>query len=74
MLLQGVKQAIDIFQERMAALFAQKPDVALRVYLDNILHVTGKTFCEYLQILDKILSHIENIGFQVNAAKSTWCA
>ncbi len=69
----GVMPASDIFQARMAHLFAGMGKKKPCPYIDDILHFKGATFDEHLAILDDILKLIATAGMQVSAEKSRFC-
>jgi hypothetical protein len=64
----GLCNSPDIFQEKMSVLLQGIDSV--RVYIDDVLHVTKTTWKEHLTGLDKILARIQSAGLKVNARKS----
>jgi hypothetical protein len=72
-LLMGVMLVSDLFQSRMAHIFANMNERHPFPYIDDILHFKGKTFEEHLLILDKILKLIGNSRLQVSAEKNRFC-
>jgi hypothetical protein len=64
----GLCNASDIFREKMSELLSYLDSV--RVYLDDILHVTKLSWKEHLEGMDEILSRLLSRGFQINAKKS----
>ncbi len=66
----GVMPATDIFQSRMVSVFVDMGLDKPVPYIDNILISAGKTFKEHLTLLEEMLTHLGNAGFQVNVNKS----
>ena len=64
----GLCNSPDIFQEKMSDLLEGLDSV--RVYIDDVLHVTKGTWTEHLKGLDEILSRIQTAGLKINAKKS----
>ena len=64
----GLCNSPDIFQEKMNELFDGLDTI--RVYLDDLLHITKGSFSDHLEKLDEILSRIQDAGLKVNAKKS----
>jgi len=46
---------------------------APKVYIDDILAVSGQTFDEHLEYLDEIMKRLKEAGLQVNINKSSIC-
>jgi hypothetical protein len=63
----GLCNSPDIFQEKMTELLEGLDSV--RVYIDDVLHVTKHTWKEHLQGLDEILARIQSAGLKINAKK-----
>ena len=57
-LLMRVMPDTDLFQARMAHLFADMGDWHLYPYINDILHFKGPTFEEHMTILEEILKKI----------------
>lgn len=68
----GAACAPDLFQARMTSLFQDMEMV--QCYIDDLLLVTAGTFEDHLEQLDLVLQRLGDKGFQVNAAKSHFCA
>ena len=66
----GLCNSPDIFQEKMSELLTGLDTV--RVYIDDILHVTKGSFDDHLQKLDTIFSRLESVGLKVNFDKSNF--
>ena len=66
----GLCNSPDIFQEKMSELLAGLDTV--RVYIDDILHVTKGSFEDHLEKLDAILSQLQSVGLKVNFNKSSF--
>ena len=64
----GLCNSPDIFQEKMSELLDGLDSV--RVYIDDILHVTKGTWEEHLTILDEVFNRLRAAGLKVNAKKS----
>ena len=64
----GLCNSPDIFQEKMSELLAGLDSV--RVYIDDVLHVTKGTWKEHLTGLNEILSRVQSAGLKINAKKS----
>jgi hypothetical protein len=62
----------DVFQEKMSELLNGLDTV--RVYLDDILHVTKGSWQEQLEVLDQVFNHLRQAGLKVNAKKSSFGA
>ena len=52
----------------MSELFAGLDTI--RVYIDELLHVTKGSWTEHLYILEEMFTHLEKDGLKVNARKS----
>jgi transposase InsO family protein len=68
----GLCNSPDIFQEKMNELLIGLETV--RVYLDDILHVTKGSWEEHLKILDELFARLRKAGLKVNAKKSNFGA
>ena len=66
----GLCNSPDIFQEKMSELLAGLDTV--RVYIDDILHVTKGSFEDHLQKLDTIFNKLQSVGLKVNFKKSSF--
>ncbi len=66
----GLCNSADIFQEKMSELLSGLDTV--RVYIDNILHVSKGTFEEHLKVLDDVFARLRQSGLKVNATKSNF--
>ena len=60
----------DIFQEKMSELLTGLDTV--RVYIDDILHVTKGSFDDHLEGLDKVLERLTSVGLKMNFNKSNF--
>ncbi len=68
----GLCNSPDIFQEKMSELLIGLDTV--RVYIDDILHVTKGTWTEHLEVLDEVFNRLRKAGLKVNAKKSSFGA
>ena len=68
----GLCNSPDIFQEKMSELFIGLDTV--RVYIDDLLHVTKGSWTEHLSILEEMFTRLQKAGFKVNASKSCFGA
>jgi hypothetical protein len=69
----GLCNSPDIFQEKMNDLLDGLDTV--RVYIDNILHVTkGTTWEDHLTGLEEVFKRLQQAGLKVNAKKSNFGA
>ena len=68
----GASTAPDVFQEKMNNLFNELEFV--KVYIDDLLVISAGTFDDHLEKLAVVLQRLHEKGFQVNAAKSKFCA
>ena len=64
----GISNSPDIFQERMSELMAGLEFI--RVYIDDLLHVTSGTFEDHLEKLETIFQRLQTAGLKVNIEKS----
>ena len=62
----------DIFQEKMSELFIVLDTV--RVYTDDLLHVTKVSWTEHLTVLEEMFTRLQKAGLKVNARKSCFGA
>ena len=62
----------DIFQEKMSKLFVVLDTV--RVYIDDLLHVTKGSWKEHINILEDISTRLRKAGLKVDASKSCFGA
>ena len=63
----GLCKIPDIFQEKMSELFIGLDTV--RVYIDDLLHVTKGSWTEHLSILEDMFTRLQKAGCKVNASK-----
>ena len=68
----GLCNIPDIFQEKMPELFIGLDTV--RVYTDDLLHVTKCSWTEHLSILKEMFTRLQKAGLKVNARKSCFGA
>lgn len=68
----GASTAPDVFQEKMNNLFNELEFV--KVYIDDLLVITNGSFDDHLEKLEVVLHRLHEKGFQLNAAKSKFCA
>ena len=68
----GMCNSPDIFQEKMSELFVGLDIV--RVYIDDLLHVTKGYWTEHLYILEEMFTRLQKSGLKVNASKSCFGA
>ena len=68
----GLCNSPDIFQENMSELFVGLDIV--RVYIDELLHVTKGSWTEHLYILEEIFTRFQKAGLKVDARKSCFGA
>ena len=66
----GLCNSPDIFQEKMSELLAGLDTV--RVYIDDILHITKGSFEDHLEKLDEVFSRLDAVGLKVNFGKSSF--
>ena len=66
----GLYNSTDIFQAKMSELMTGLETV--RVYIDDILHVTKGSFEDHLEGLDKIFERLQPVGLKVNFNKSSF--
>ena len=66
----GLSVSPDIFQERMAKLFADVPYI--KVYLDNLLIFSNGTYEDHLAKVKLALDRLKSKNLAVNALKSFW--
>ena len=68
----GLCNSPDIFQENMSELFVGLDTV--RVYIDDLLHVTKGSWTEHLSILEEMFTRLQKAGLKVNDRKSCFGA
>ena len=68
----GLCNSPDIFQKNMYELFVGLD--AVRVYIDDLLHVTKGSWTEHLSILEEMFTRLQKAGLKVNASKSCFGA
>ena len=68
----GLCNSPDIFQEKMSELFVGLDIV--RVYIDDLLHVTKGYWTEHIYILEEMFTRLQKAGLKVNASKSCFGA
>ena len=68
----GLCNCPDIFQEKMSELFIGLDTV--RVYIDDLLHVTKGSWTEHLSILEEMVTRLKKAGLKINARKSCFGA
>jgi hypothetical protein len=64
----GLYNSRDIFQEKMNDLLDGLD--TMRVYINNILHMTKGSWEDHLTGLEEVFSHLRQAGLKVNAKKS----
>ena len=64
----GLCNSPNIFQEKMSELFVGLDTV--RVYIDDLLHVTKGSWTEHLSILEEMFTRLHKAGIKVKASKS----
>ena len=64
----GLCNSPGIFQEKMNKLFNNLEYV--RIYIDDLLLISKKSFEDHINKLDKALSKLNQKGFKVNSEKS----
>ena len=64
----GLCNSPDIFQEKISELFIGLDTV--RVYIDDLLHITKGSWTEHLSILEEMFTRLQKAGLKVNASKS----
>ena len=64
----GLCNSPDIFQENMSELFVGLDNV--RVYINDLLHVTKGSWTEHHTFLKEIFSRLQKPGLKFNAGKS----
>ena len=68
----GMCNSPDIFQENMSELLVGLDTV--RVYIDDLLHVTKVSWKEQLSFLKEMFTRLQKAGLKVNARKSCFGA
>ena len=68
----GLCNSPDIFQENMYELFIGLDTV--RVYIDDLLHVTKGYWAEHLTVLEDMFTRLQEAGLKVNASESCFDA
>ena len=68
----GLCNSPDIFQENMSELFVGLDTV--RVYIDELLHVTKGSWTEHLNVLEEMFIRLQTDGLKVKASKSCFGA
>ena len=68
----GLRNIPNIFQEKMSELFIGLDTV--RVYIDDLLHVTKGSWTEHISILEDMFNRLQKAGLMVNASKSCFGA
>ena len=68
----GLCNSPNIFQEKMSELFFGLDTV--RVYIDDLLHVTKVSWTEHLAVLKEMVTRLHKSGIKVNASKSCFGA
>ena len=68
----GLCNSPDIFQENISELFVGLDTV--RVYIDEILHVTKGSWTEHLTVLEEMFTRLHKYGIKVNVSKSCFGA
>ena len=68
----GLCNSPDIFQEKMSELFIGLDTV--RVYIDDLLHVTKGSWTEHLSILKEMFTRLQKAGLKFNIRKSCFGA
>lgn len=66
----GLCLSVDIFQEKMAQLFADTPYI--KVYLDDLLVLSNGTYEDHLEKVKLALERLHSKNLQVNPLKSYW--
>ena len=64
----GLCNSPDIFQEKMSEFFVGLDTV--RVYIDDLLHVTKGSWTENLSILEEMFTRLQKADLKVNARRS----
>lgn len=67
----GLAVSPDIYQEKMAGIFADMSEVI--VYIDDICIITKGTFEDHLKVLEEVLRRLGRNGLKVHADKSKFC-
>ena len=68
----GLCNSPNIFQENMSKLFVGLDTV--RVYIDDLLHVTKGSWTEHLTVLEDMFTRLKKSGLKVNTSKSCFGA
>ena len=68
----GLCNSPNIFQEKMSELFIGLYTV--RVYIDDLLHVTKGSCTEHLNVLEEMFTRLQKNGLKVNSNKSCFGA
>ena len=64
----GLCNSPDIFQEKMSELFIGLDTV--RVYIDDLFHVTKGSWTEHLSILKEMYTRLQKAGIKIKDSKS----
>ena len=64
----GLCNSPDIFKENIYGLFAGLDTV--RVYIDELLHVTKGSWVEHLNVLEEMFTRLHKAGIKVNSSTS----
>ena len=68
----GLCNSTDIFQDNMSEVFVGLDTV--RVYIDDLLHVTKGSWTEHLSKLEEMFTRLQKVGIKVNTIKSCFGA
>ncbi len=68
----GIAGSPDIFQSKMSELMESLEYV--QAYIDDLLCISRNSLEDHWEKLDEVLRQLCNVGFKVNAEKSTFCA
>ena len=64
----GLCNSPNIFQRNMSEILVGLD--TLRVYIDDILHVTKRSWTEHLTVLEEMFTRLQKSGLKFNASKS----
>lgn len=67
----GLAVSPDVYQEKMAGIFSDMPEVI--VYIDDICIITKGAFQDHVKVLREVLHRLAKNGLKVHADKSKFC-
>ena len=67
----GLRNAPAVFQREMQRILQEFPKCRVIVYIDDIL-ILGRNFVEHLQLVDQVLSVLQEHGLKIKISKCSW--